>query len=106
MNDPVFNHYPTLNANNSYYSVKSVLAKVREAIGDENSIKSLEETLLSFYTPSFNLDIDDNFVIIRVYPRQGEESTVTLSRLSGSTPEVVSGALALDELPIAVEQIQ
>ena len=101
MNDPVFNHYPTLNANNSYYSVKSVLAKVREAIGDENSIKSLEETLLTFYTPSFNLDIDDNFVIIRVYPRQGEESTVTLSRLSGSTPEVVSGALAIDELPIA-----
>ena len=57
MSDPVFNHYPTLGASNSYYSVKSVLAKVREAIGDESSIAALEETLSSFYIPSFSLDL-------------------------------------------------
>ena len=100
MSEPVFNHYPTLSASNSYYSVKSVLAKVREAIGDENSINALEETLSSFYIPSFSLEIEDNYVIIRVFPRSGEEATVTISRLSGSTPEVISGAVASDDLPI------
>ena len=80
----VYNHYPTMDSENSYYSVKSVLAKVSEAISDEGSLAALETELLKFYIPSFTLNISDNHVVINVYPRQGEEATITLSRQSGS----------------------
>ena len=57
-----YNHYPTPDSSNSFYSVKSVIARVSEVISDQASLDALEESLKEFYIPSFSLDIFDNLI--------------------------------------------
>jgi len=79
------------NADNSYFSVSSVVARVSEFISDESSLIALEEELKAFYIPAFTVDVTANFVTIGVYPLYGESSTIQLSKTEGATPVVTSG---------------
>ena len=78
-------------ADNSYFSVASVVARVSEYISDESSLVLLEEALKEYYIPAFTVDVTANIITVGIYPIYGEASTIQLSRTPGSEPIVSSG---------------
>jgi len=101
MSSTIFSEYsPSESANNSFFSVPSVIARVSEIISEESTLTSLEELLSEYYIPAFTVNITSNDVTIGVFPLTGAPTTVVISRIGVSAPVVSSGA---PEVPIGDE---
>lgn len=80
------------NADNSYFSVSAIMAKVSEYITSDATLKDLEEILTGYYIPAFLITVTANALTISVYPLIGSEATININRVDGASIEVVVGS--------------
>ena len=104
----IYSEYTAISsAQNSYYSVASVVAKVSEYIPQESSLNELEELLKSYYIPAFTVDIDDNNLYISVYPLDGAVSYIQVPRVVNSVPVVLQSQPEISDTNVGfTERIQ
>ena len=85
--DTIFSEVAS-NAENSYFSISAVMAKVSEYITSDSTLKDLEEILSGYYIPAFLVTVTANALSISVYPLAGSEATVSINRVDGASISV------------------